>query len=136
MARKFNPLAAYGTVSPPHQGAVYYQDGGYFNSAGELVFEDRPATPPKIEVNEVTTVDTTTGETTTETIKTEVPAGEPGEPKEILAAWLRGEHVLPFQTARKLVKEGFGTVLANKHEIIDFLVNKANLVPAEQVKVD
>lgn len=134
--RKFNPLAAYGTVSPPERGAVFYQDGGYFTAGGELVFEDHPATT-KVVVNEETIVEVKAGKSKTKTVKTEtvVPDEEPGDPKEILANWLTGKVGLNHGTVRKLVKDGFGKVLATKDQIVDYLVNEANLVPAEQVNI-
>lgn len=134
-ARKFNPLAAHGTVTPPERGAVFYQDGGYFNAAGELLFEDRPATSAKIVESEETVVDSETGETKTKIIKTEVPVVDEGEPKDILAAWLKGDVRLNHGAVRGLVKKGYGQVLATRDEIIDYLVNEANLVSAESVKV-
>lgn len=134
--RKFNPLAAYGTITPPDRGAVYYQDGAAFNSSGEVVYEDQPATPPKKVVSEVTTVDAVTHETVTETVVTEVEDIEPGDPKTILTAWLKGETRLHHAVARKLVKDAYAVILATKDEMVDYLVNTANLVPAELVKVD
>jgi hypothetical protein len=135
MARKFNPLAAHGTITPPERGAVYYQDGGYFNSSGDLVFEDRPATPPKKVVSEVTEIDGESGEVKTQKVETLVEQIEPGDPKVALKLWLEGKADVKFQTVRSLVKKGFGVALATKSEIIDYLVNTANLVPAELVKV-
>jgi hypothetical protein len=134
MARKFNPLAAHGVITPPERGAVYYQDGGYFNSSGDLVFEDRPATPPKTVVSEVTEIDGESGEVKTKTVETLVEQVEPGDPKEALKLWLEGKAEIKFQTVRSLVKKGFGVALGTKSEIIDYLVNTANLVPAELVK--
>lgn len=134
-SRTFNPLAAYGTVTPPERGAVYYQDGGYFNSEGKLLFEDRPATAPKIIKTEVTVVDSDTGESKTEIVETKVEQTEEGDPKEILTGWLKGAVVLNHGAVRGLVKKAFGQVIATKDEIVDYLVNTANLVPAEQVNI-
>lgn len=133
--RKFNPLAAYGTITPPDRGAVFYQDGAAFNSSGELVYEDAPATAPVKVKSEVTTV-TETGETVVDEVEDEVEVVEEGDPKVILAAWLKGEIKVPFMKVRSLVKSGYGVVVTHKDEIIDYLVNTANLVPAELVKVD
>jgi len=133
--RVFNPLAAFGTVTPPERGAVFYQDGGYFNASHDLVFEDYPATPPEVVETEVTVVDAETGTIKTEIVQTEAPVVNDGDPKVILAGWLKGETKLPFLTVRGLVKSGFNQVLVTKDEIISYLVNEANLVPAEQVKV-
>lgn len=135
MARRFDRLQAYGTVSPPERGAVFYQDGGYFNSGGELVFEDRPATPDKVVTNEITTVDVSTGKTKTKVVKTKVPVVTPGEPKDILKAWLLGDVKLNHLSVRAHVKAGYSKTLVTQDEIITFLVNDANLVPAEAVKV-
>ena len=135
MARTFNPLAAYGLVTPPHEGATHYQDGGYFGPNGKLLFEDRPPTPPKAVVSESTTVDSATGETVTTTTVETVEEIVPGDPREILKGWLLGEVPLAFPTAVKQVKLAFNLVLTNKAEIIDYLVNTARLVPAELVKV-
>lgn len=134
-ARRFDPLRAYGTVSPPERGAVFYQDGGYFNSGGALVFEDRPATPDRIVRNEVTTVDSETGEEETKVVETKVPVVAPGDPKDILKQWLKGGLKLNHMAARAHVKSAYARTLVTKEEIITFLVNEANLVPAEDVKV-
>ena len=134
--RTFNPLAAHGTVHPPERGAVFYQDGGYFNSAGKLVFEDHPATTKKVVVEE-TVVDVKDGKSTSKTVKTEtdVVVEEPGDPKEILAKWLRGDLVLNHGAVRKFVKAGFAVSLAKQDDIISYLVNTASLVPAELVNI-
>lgn len=68
-------------------------------------------------------------------VKTEVPVVEPGDPKDILKKWLTGEIVLNHGAVRSYVKKAFGVVLATKDQIIDYLVNEANLVPAEAVNV-
>lgn len=133
--RKFNPLAAFGVVIPPHEGAVHYQDGGYFGPGGDLLFEDHPATPPKEVVVETTVVDSATGESTTTTTTEQVEVVEPGDPKTILTLWLKGEADVNFQTVRGLVKKGFGVALGTKDEVLTYLVGTANLVPAELVKV-
>jgi hypothetical protein len=134
--RTFDPLAAYGTVSPPERGAVFYQDGGYFNAGGQLVFEDHPATTKTVEVEE-TVVEVTDGQSTstTKTVTTEVPKIEEGDPKDILTRWLKGELVLNHGAVRGYMKKAYGVVVASKEAIIDYLVNTANLVPAEQVNV-
>lgn len=131
--RTFNPLAAYGTVSPPEQGAVFYQDGGYFRADGSLAFEDHPATAPTIIDTEETVVED--GEIKTKVVKTVVENIEPGDPKDILSKWLKGEIVLQHGTVRKYLKEGFGKSVASKDAIVDYLVNEANLVPAELVNI-
>jgi hypothetical protein len=135
MTRKFNPLAERATVTPPHNGAVFYQDGGYFNSSGDLVFEDHPATPPVIRIDETTTIDSETGETTVTHTETEVSPLPPADPRTVLTSWLKGETELAHGTVRSLVKKGFGQVLGTRDEIVKYLVNEANLVPAELVKV-
>lgn len=135
MTRKFDRLQSYGTVSPPERGAVFYQDGGYFNSSGDLVFEDHPATPGEVVKYEVTTVDSSTGAVTTEVVETVVEHVEPGDPKTILKDWLMGVAPLNHMKARSLVKAAYSRTITTKDEIISFLVNEANLVPAEAVKV-
>ena len=135
MTRKFNPLAAFGTVTPPERGATHYQDGGYFGPNGDLLFEDRPATPPAKVKSEVTVVDSATSEIKTEVVETEVEVVEDGEPRQILAAWLKGEVKLNHGTVRGLVKKAFNQVLATKDEIVTYLVETANLVPAELVRL-
>jgi hypothetical protein len=135
VARKFNPLAEHGTVTPPHNGAVYYQDGAYFNSSGDMVWEDQPPTPKKKKLVETTVVDVENGVNETTVTEEEEDAVPAADPKTQLTAWLRGEVEIKFPTVRALVKNGFGEVVATKADIIDFLVNKANLVPAELVKV-
>lgn len=134
--RTFNKLAAFGVVHPPYQGATHYQDGGYFGPDGKLLFEDEAAVrkPPKTVVNETIVTDADGKET--KTIETTVvPDIEPGDPKVILTGWLKGEIVLKHPEVVKYVKAGFATVLLKKADIIDYLVNTANLVPAELVKV-
>jgi hypothetical protein len=133
--RRFNPLAAYGLITPPHKGAVHYQDGGYFAPDGALLWEDRPPTPPTTRIDEITTVDSATGEMKTELVETVVDALEPGDPKEILSLWLKGEVKLQFGTVRGQLKKGYGKVLATKDDIVGFLVNEVHLVPAELVRV-
>lgn len=134
--RKFNPLAEHGTIHPPHQGAVYFQDGGYFGADGELLFADRPATPPKIVVDESITVDSEKpGEQVVVTTTREVDPLPAADPKVILTSWLKGEANLPHETVRTLVKHGFGEIIASRDDIIKFLVNTANLLPAELVRV-
>lgn len=68
-------------------------------------------------------------------VKTAVPVIEPGDPKIILTNWLKGDVVLNHGAVRGYVKAGFGKVLATKDQIIEYLVNEANLVPAEAVNV-
>lgn len=135
MKRRFNPLAEHGTVSPPERGAVYYQDGGYFTSSGELVFEDHPASVAVV-TSEVTVVDHETGETKTEIVEEVVKTADQTDPRLALTAWLKGEVKLNHFAAVGYAKDAFGVVLRKKDELIDYLVNTANLVPAEQVKVD
>lgn len=135
MARTFNPLAAYGEVFPPYRGAIRFQDGGYFNASGELVFEDHPGTPPEVVTSEVTVVDADTGETQTTVVVEEVAKVEKGDPKLILTNWLKGDVVLHHGTVRGLVKDGFGKLIATKDEIVSYLVNEAQLVPPEQVRI-
>lgn len=137
MPRTFNPEAQYGTVFPAERGAIWYQDGGYFRADGSLVWEDHPATPDEVVETEVTVVEVKAGKTKAKTtkVKTAVPVVVPGDPKDILSKWLKGEVVLNHGAVRKYVKEGFGVVLATKDQIIDHLVNTANLVPAEAVNV-
>lgn len=135
MARTFNPLAAHGTVSPPHLGAVYFQDGGYFGPDGKLLFSDRAETPPKVVETETIVTDASTGESKTTVVETLVPDVAPAEPKPVLVGWLKGEITLTHPATVKLVKEAFGVALTKKADIIEYLVNTANLVPAELVKV-
>lgn len=135
MKRRFNPLAEHGTVSPPERGAVFYQDGGYFTSSGELVFEDHPASV-EVLVSEETTVDAETGETKTEIVEEIVKTADQTDPRLALTAWLKGEIKLNHFAAINYAKDAFGVVLRKKDELIDYLVNTANLVPAELVKVD
>lgn len=135
MPRKFNPLAEYGHVTPPHNGAVYYQDGAYFNPGGECVFEDRPATPLKKVKHVQTVIDGETHELSETETEEEVDSLPPADPKIQLTAWLKGEAPdLKFPTVRGLVKKAFGEVPETKEDIINFLV-KQNLVPTELVKV-
>ena len=131
--RRFNPAAAYGTIHPPYKGAVHEQDGGYFGPAGNLLWETHPATSSKKIVTEVMVSDG--GVVQTETVETEIEDIEPGIPKDILKGWLTGQFELDDTKVRDLVKEGYNQVLVDRDEIIGFLVNTANLVPAEQVKV-
>jgi hypothetical protein len=133
--RRFNPLAEHGTVSPPDRGAVFWQDGGYFTASGELVFEDHPASV-EVVTSEQTTVDAATGETTTTIVEETVKTADQTDPRLALAAWLKGEIKLNHFAAINYAKDAFGVVLRKKDELIDYLVNTANLVPAEQVKVD
>lgn len=133
--RKFNPLAAFGVVHPPHNGATHYQDGGYFGPDGSLLFEDRPATPKKKVKSSVIVTDAEAGTQEETEVEDEVETTVPGEPKVILAGWLKGEVQLTHPATVKLVKAGYDIVLAKKADIIDYLVNTANLVPAELVKV-
>lgn len=133
--RKFNRLLEHGTIHPPHNGAVFFQDGGYFNAAGELLFEDRPATPPKIVVDEQHVVDSATGEHSVTTTEREVDALPEADPRIILTSWLKGEVELPHDKVRSLVNKGFGESLATREEIIKYLVNTVSLVPAEIVRV-
>lgn len=141
MPRTFNPEAAYGEVFPPERGAIRYQDGGYFRADGSLVWEDHPATPDEVTETEVTVVEVkgkgTKAKTVAKTtkVKTAVPVIEPGDPKIILTNWLTGEIVLNHGAVRSYVKKAFGVVLATKDQIIGYLVNDANLVPAEAVNV-
>lgn len=137
MPRTFNPEAAYGEIFPPYNGAIHYQDGGYFKADGSLAFEDHPATPPVVVETEETVVEVTKKGTRAKTtkVKTEVAVVEPGDPKDILKKWLTGEIVLNHGAVRSYVKKAFGVVLATKDQIIGYLVNDANLVPAEAVNV-
>lgn len=137
MPRTFNPEAAYGEVFPPERGAIRYQDGGYFRADGSLVWEDHPATPNEVVETEVTVVEVKGKGTKAKTVKvkTEVAVIEPGDPKIILTNWLKGDIVLNHGAVRSYVKKAFGVVLATKDQIIDYLVNTANLVPAEAVNV-
>jgi hypothetical protein len=137
MTRKFNPLAAYGEVFPAEKGAVRYQDGGYFNASGDLVWEDHPPTMKTVVTEEtVVTVDQK-GKTSAKTVrkKAEVQDLEEGDPKLILASWLKGEVELKHLAVVNYVKKGFGKVLRTKDEIVDYLVNEASLVPAELVRI-
>ena len=41
--RRFNPVVEHAKVTPPYNGAVFYQRGGYFNADGDLLWEDDDA---------------------------------------------------------------------------------------------
>ena len=133
--RKFNPLLAYGIVTPPYNGAVHMQDGGYFAPDGTLLWEDHPATPPKKVKSTVIEVDSETNTMTETEVEDEVDESAPGDARDILSKWLKGEIDINFQTVRGKVKEAYQVILASKAEVIDYLVNTALLVPAELVKV-
>lgn len=134
--RRFNPLAAFGQIMPPLNGAVYDQDGGYFNANGDLLWEDHPATTV-IETSEetVVTVDEK-GEAKEETIVVtrEVSAAPEGDPKQILTAWLKGEVELKHLEIVNHVKKAFGVVKRTKADVMAYLIDEVALVPAEQVK--
>jgi predicted polyphosphate/ATP-dependent NAD kinase len=75
------------------------------------------------------------GKVETETVETEVEEIEPGVPKDILKSWLKGDIELEDTKVRELVKDAYNQVLVERDEIVDYLVNTANLVAAEQVKL-
>ena len=131
--RKFNPLASHGKVTPPHNGAVFYQNGGYFNAKHELVFEDGPA-PEQETIEKRVHTTSEDGSITTETTKV-VKEGDDTDPRLALTAWLKGEVEIHHSTARSYVKDLYGEVIPKKDDLIAYLVNEAELVPAELVKV-
>lgn len=136
-ARRWDPTKAYGTITPPLNGAVYDQDGAQFNADGALVHEDRPPTPPAKRTSEVTEIDADGKSVTTLVEDEEPPTLEEGDPKDILKNWITGGIQLPFMTVRNLVKKAYSTLPGSgkKEEIVAFLVNDAALVSAESVKV-
>ena len=176
--KKFNPLKDFSTVTPPYEGAVYYQDGNYFNGDGGFVFADesskstsstsgggiafpdaespdadrdyedkRPLTdshPNLTREQREEAADASAAQAASGTTTTTKTADEPAHasefdgvnPKKGLTAWLKGE-IDPKPTmpvVRDWVKQEYSQVLGNKDEIITFLVEEKNLVPAEQVK--
>lgn len=133
--RRFNPLAKFAMVHPPYRGAVRLQDGGYFDPDGKLLWEDHPPTPPKKVVSEVIITDGLTGESTVETVENEVEDIKEGDPKEILKLWLTGQIALHHTKVRVLTTKGYSVTLGTRDEIVDFLVNEAHLVAAEQVNI-
>ena len=132
--RKLDLTKDYGTVSPPYQGAVFYQDGAYFRADHTLAWEDQPPTPPKIVTSEVIVADSETGEITTDVVTSEETQLADGDPKIVLTSWLKGDVQLHFQTVRGLVKKGYGETPQTKTDLVNFLVT-AGLVPAEQVRI-
>lgn len=132
--RRFNPLKAYGSVTPPERGAVHYQDGGYFDASGNLVFEDHPGTPDVIVESEVIVSESGAKPIITKIVDVIPAESTEGDPKDILARWLKGEFFLPHLKLVAYFRKAYGEASINKRdEIIAFLVGTAFLVPAELV---
>lgn len=138
--KKLKKSKPFGSIRPPHNGAVFFQDGCYFDASGAFLFADEGVDPnqddtPETETQIVTTVDED-GTRTEEEIEVEVPEEEIEEdPKLVLSEWLCGTREVHHMTTGSLIKKAYGVIKRSQDEKIDFLVNEVQLVPAEDVRI-
>jgi hypothetical protein len=133
MPRTLDKRRPFGTVHPSFNGAVFEQDGAWFNGEGAFLWEDRPAPEPEKVVSEIVTVDAE-GNETVEQVETDAPVAI--DPRLALTAWLKDELPDPqpkFMTVRGWAQDIFGEVYKNKEALITACVNKG-LVTPDQVK--
>lgn len=137
---KLDRSKPFGKVTPPFDGAAYSQDGRYFNGAGEFVFADpgvseipEPA-KPELQATIVTTVDAD-GTRTEEEVLVEVAPKPVSKGKQELIDWLTAKVELTEAEVTGTIRKEYSKVVKGEDAQIDFLVNTAQLVPAENVRI-
>ena len=140
--RKFRKHKPFGSIRPHYNGAVYEQDGYYFDGAYECLFcddgLDMDATNnTETVVSEVVTTERKedgTVERKVEKISTEVDIVDEDErsDQEILIAWCtKSDTSIRFKTAQKAARQEYGKVFANGDDLAVHLVLELGLVAAE-----
>jgi hypothetical protein len=147
MSKKLDRSKDIGTVTPPYKGAVFYQDGYYFDAGGSLckhMIDPAQEKAKKAGANKKAkkASQTKAPVQTPPSMEPEVPipsdpvpTGDPlADPGDVdLTAWALQQEQYPWFSVRKAIRDRYSRQVSNKAGAIDLLIER-DVVTSAQIE--
>ena len=146
MSKTLDRSRDFGSITPPWNGAVFSQDGYFFDGQGQWIEElereyqhTEPRAPKKKGKKACKKAKAATEAPANGVDVVPLPSEPDGAPGDVsgdeinLAAWALQEEKYPWFNVTKAIRERFSVQVSNKADALDVLIRE-KVVTSEQIK--